>query len=221
MEPTTMIAAASLFGGLLNSRATSATNRAQIQFSREMAQNQIQYAVNDAREAGIHPLAALGSAGANVPALNAPRPGDGINDAVSSALQYQQIQNQQRIAGANAQQIENDGVLKLAQAENLRKQTEQMGKEDNMFIRAKQNNPNLPNYGKSMWILDPELSETFENTAGKASFGFGQDPADPTKRERVKDRNEEAKKKRLENERKKLNQDGGGFSPFNHWRIFK
>lgn len=53
-----------------NAESASATNAQQIAFSREMAQNGIQWRVDDAKKAGIHPLYALGAPTFQAPQLN-------------------------------------------------------------------------------------------------------------------------------------------------------
>lgn len=65
-------AAGDLASGLLGNSASADTNAAQIQltreqmaYQRELAQNQIQWRVEDAKKAGLHPLAGLGVSSAS------------------------------------------------------------------------------------------------------------------------------------------------------------
>lgn len=54
-------AGSSLLGGVMGNQATSQQNQANLQFQRQFAQHGISWKVADAKRAGIHPLAALGS----------------------------------------------------------------------------------------------------------------------------------------------------------------
>lgn len=54
-------AAGSLFGGGIDSRAQERMNAQNINLQKEFAQNSIQWKVNDAKKAGIHPLYAIGA----------------------------------------------------------------------------------------------------------------------------------------------------------------
>lgn len=50
-----------LAGGMINASASKSAARAQVRLQREFAQNGIQWRVEDAKKAGIHPLYALGA----------------------------------------------------------------------------------------------------------------------------------------------------------------
>lgn len=76
MIPSIISAATSLFGGKMNADAQAEANKANaaaaernaernIQYQKEFAQSGIQWRVDDARKAGIHPIYALGSGGAS------------------------------------------------------------------------------------------------------------------------------------------------------------
>lgn len=52
---------ASLGGGLISSNFLKSSSKAERRFSREVAQNAVQWRVEDAKKAGIHPLFALGA----------------------------------------------------------------------------------------------------------------------------------------------------------------
>lgn len=58
-------AGGNLAGGLLGSDATRSANAANVRFQREFAQNGLTWKVEDAKRAGIHPLAALGASTAS------------------------------------------------------------------------------------------------------------------------------------------------------------
>lgn len=56
---------AQLLGGLISSGSNSSSNAMNAQLQREFAQNGIRWRVEDAKAAGLHPLAALGTSGAS------------------------------------------------------------------------------------------------------------------------------------------------------------
>lgn len=77
-------AGASLLGGLFNRDSTAAANAANIQHQREFAQKGIRWKVEDAKAAGIHPLAALG---AQTTAFSPAVVGDTLGSSIASAGQ--------------------------------------------------------------------------------------------------------------------------------------
>lgn len=60
-------AGGSLLGGWMSQNQADKTNEANLQAAREFAQNRVSWTVNDAKKAGIHPLAALGAQTFNPP----------------------------------------------------------------------------------------------------------------------------------------------------------
>lgn len=58
--PAIIAGAAALGGSLISSASNASANSDNLQYNRELAQNQIKWRVKDAKAAGIHPLAALG-----------------------------------------------------------------------------------------------------------------------------------------------------------------
>lgn len=88
-------AGSSLLGGLLGKNSADATRQAQVDMAnqnialqREFAQNGIQWRVEDAKKAGIHPIYALGSGGASFSPVSAAFSSDtSLPNALASAGQ--------------------------------------------------------------------------------------------------------------------------------------
>lgn len=76
-------AGASLLGGLLGNQQKAAGQEREIELQREFAQNGLRWKVEDAKRAGIHPLAALGSSGAQYSPVGL---GDNDSAAVGSSI---------------------------------------------------------------------------------------------------------------------------------------
>lgn len=95
--------AGSLLGGFINSKYSDKMFNKQADLQREFAQNSIQWRVNDAKRAGIHPLYALGAQGISYqPFYNGGSDvGDGISKASAQAgdalvqlgVQRQELEN--------------------------------------------------------------------------------------------------------------------------------
>lgn len=107
--PAIISAVGSIAGGALGNNSQKKANQQNIDFQREMAQNSIQYRVQDARNAGIHPLYALGAqpyqASPSSVGFDWSNSVGGAFNAVASGIQNYKA-NQQQIQ-MNQLQIEN------------------------------------------------------------------------------------------------------------------
>lgn len=99
----------SIAGGFLNNKAQKDINQQNLQFAKKQMQNKVQWTVEDAKKAGVHPLAALGAnIGTVTPsavassgvgdgvAAGAAALGDAINAKEMAALQKEMIKSQIR-----------------------------------------------------------------------------------------------------------------------------
>lgn len=103
----------SVIGGQLNARSQAEANAQNIALSREMAQKSIQYKVADAKQAGIHPLYALGAPTSSAAQVVAPQ-----KDYVGKAMQQmgQSIANIQ----TDQQMRLNEAQIKKIELENAK-----------------------------------------------------------------------------------------------------
>lgn len=106
----------SVIGGLINKKSTEDTNAE----NKKFAKNRIQITANDAKKAGIHPLAALGAAGASSYNAIPQSYGTQISDGISRAASVAATGNQQSIA---KQVATSEIAVNSAQAELLKAQT--------------------------------------------------------------------------------------------------
>ena len=100
-------AASSLLGGAMTASASKSAAREQVKLQREFAQNGIRWKVADAKAAGIHPLAALGSQTASYQPVQVgdtslgsglSEMGQNIGRAVDATLTRREREEQQRKA---------------------------------------------------------------------------------------------------------------------------
>lgn len=140
-------------GGQQNSEAMIDANQANIDMTYDLAQNSIQYRVDDALAAGINPIFALGAptASPSVPIQNT-QPGNSLNNLANTfsqaaALSANTPDNQQ----AKLKQM-NFELMKL-QLDEARKANEMPP----LFIEAFDPNPNSPTYKGKVWVFNPEL----------------------------------------------------------------
>lgn len=139
-------AGSTLLGSALNSANQNEINQQNADLQREFAQNSIQWRVQDAQKAGIHPLAALGASG-----YNASPSFVGADNGIAQAGQ--------QISQGLARQLEDDFSekskleLERAKLENLKLQKEinEMGVSptaNNIFspsaVLGSVSNPNVP-----------------------------------------------------------------------------
>lgn len=143
-----------------NNKAITANNRTNNQLQYDFAQKGIQWRVNDAKKAGIHPLAALG-ANTNSPSFaGQPVSGSTTGDFVKARNDsYMKATHE-----LSLKSMEADNVLKLAQASKLAKETQQINSVQPMFRQVYDNNPDSKTYGKKIWIPHEDIAESMEGT---------------------------------------------------------
>lgn len=121
-------AASSLLGGAMNKRATKSASDQNTALQREFAQNGIRWKVEDAKAAGLHPLAALGASTASFsPSVQVGSMGDAVSNMgqdISRAV-YANASADERKEEAARLQAYNDAQLKL--------QTENMGLQNDLI----------------------------------------------------------------------------------------
>lgn len=88
---------------------------------KEFKQNDIQWKVADAKKAGLHPLAVLGSASSPYTPMGQTVTGSSVGDTAKKSFDYVQSKRDQEIHDLNKKNIEADIVLKLAQASDIAK----------------------------------------------------------------------------------------------------
>jgi len=98
-------------GGILGDKATSSANAANASLQREMAQNGIRWRVEDAKAAGISPIAALGAQ------TSSPTIGVMANTSTANALQNAgQALKEKKLNDLNAQLLESQIANNNAQS---------------------------------------------------------------------------------------------------------
>lgn len=87
-------AGGSLIGGAIDNRAAKKARKQEIALQKEFAQNQIQWKVQDAKKAGLHPLFALGGGAGVSPQITTGQSGMGsaVRDAVDTVARAQEAQ---------------------------------------------------------------------------------------------------------------------------------
>lgn len=163
----------------LSSSNTSSRNRQAMQDMNttniEFSKNEIQNRVRGAKEAGIHPLFALG-APSSTPVINAVTTqddtGSHIGEAVRSLgklgdlpqtkLQDKMILDQQKqdIQESKSREDMNKAVRLKAIAE-----TQKLNLPRSLYVQAIDNNPNSATYKKKIWVIDPEIAESMDSMA--------------------------------------------------------
>jgi hypothetical protein len=149
---------------------------------KEFAQKSIQWKVADAKKAGLHPLAVLGST--TTPYTPS---GQTVTGSVQGDV-LAEMRNAKRDKRASEMLEEShfldmrnksaDFVLKMAQASSLAKdKIDSNIKRDetqvrDMYIKAVDNNPKSPTYKQQIWVVDPELAESGEGLMNMLSTGY-------------------------------------------------
>lgn len=158
-------AGASLFGAKKNNDTQKQINEQNLNAQREFAQNSIQWRVNDAKKAGLHPLAALGAnTPSYTPSAQSSNFGDGIAQA-GAALG-------QGIASINFQQQKN---AKL-QNELLESQIESQKLQNSAFAREmgqQSNQQNAINQGSIIRAISPAIDS--KKLKDKTNIYLGKD----------------------------------------------
>jgi hypothetical protein len=168
-------------GGLLGDKATTSANNSNIALQKEMAQKGIQWRVEDAKAAGISPLAALGAQ------TSSPTIGVMANTSVANAVSKAgQALSDKKINDLNAQllesQIKNNNAqstMYLAEAQRANSQASNVNQGGAMTMP----------FGWETWLQGPsvqqqEVEDAYGGVVGEA-YGigrFGQDLSDRLKR---------------------------------------
>jgi uncharacterized protein YnzC (UPF0291/DUF896 family) len=164
----------SLIGGIVNAGAQRDTNAANVAMQKEFAQKGIQWKVNDAKAAGVHPLAALGAQthSPNIPLQN-PRPGEAFENAIRT---YQSASEKElKEKELDAQKAEADVRKRLAEAQinNLNKQTSTLGEPENLYVPYKDKD------GSIKYFVHPDVGESMDSLGANALNlrGFFMEPS--------------------------------------------
>jgi hypothetical protein len=156
MDPTWGLAGAMVLGGLMNSKAVRDANTTSVAFSKEMAQKGIQWRVEDAKEAGVHPLAALGAnVAGNAPLINPTSPGSGIQQA-ALMLATRKGEEEINLLRQQAVAAKADATKSLAEAKRL-------GGPRGLYIKVFDQKS-----GKIVDMIDPELAESMDSMGANA-----------------------------------------------------
>lgn len=137
-----------LFGGSSDRKAAAKAQKQQMAWDRHVLQNQIQWRVEDAKKAGIHPLAALGAQIAPAsPLPGVPGGGDAIadgvgaiGDAIARALS-KDVKLEQRRKEAEIRHLEANTMLAMARSRSeiaaARRVAQSLdsGKEENNMLK--------------------------------------------------------------------------------------
>lgn len=136
MDPITQGAAlsagGSLLGGVMSGASDKKMLKKQIKWQREQMQNRLQWTVNDAKKAGLHPLFALGGGGGFSPASVIPgqsNMGNAVADAAASMgraiaaprpTKMQDALSLAQLESVNSQTRRNDAEAALANSQARR-----------------------------------------------------------------------------------------------------
>jgi len=125
-----------LAGGLFGSKASKDNNaqnvafaREQLEYQKELAKNQIQWRVDDAKKAGLHPMAALGLQSTSfspVSLSTTPTDYSFIGQAASDmgqSLNYASMKGKDRQQQAQAVQLAQEGVLLQNEGQQLQNES--------------------------------------------------------------------------------------------------
>lgn len=142
MIGATLGAGASIYGAWKNNKTQKSTNDQNINLQREFAQNSIQWRVNDAKKAGIHPLYAIGANGVSfTPSSVNSSFGDGIAQAgsqlgqgIANAMQFEQQKNARLQNELLQSQIESQKLQNSAFARNMGQQSNQQNKVNEALV---------------------------------------------------------------------------------------
>lgn len=157
-------AGAQLLGGVLANKAIKDTNAQNYAMNKEFAQHGIRWKVADAKAAGIHPLAALGTQ------TNSPTVALQADDQMGQAMSAtgQQIMNmamQNEALASDAEVKRTQALLNLARVDDI-------AKIPSLFIDARD-----PISGETIRVLNPD----FGQLEGTAAWLGGLQYANPDK----------------------------------------
>lgn len=176
------LAGANIIGGLTGARATEKANEQNAALQREFAQHGISWKVADAKRAGLHPLAALGTQTASAsPSYVGADPYQGISgikqDALSLYMQKQVIEGNEldnKIKGAQANllnaQTTGEYQRQLFEADKFNRS----GNPRDLYMPVRDLNGNVIEYwpDPELWQLEGMIPFAGATRGLKASDGF-------------------------------------------------
>lgn len=140
-------------GGLMNSSAQRDANKRNAKMQYDFAQQGIQWRVNDAIKAGVHPYYAMGASTSSpsIP-IQSDNPGQALTNMAGTFNQYANIVSNAPTGMEQQMEVMNHELMGL-QLQEARK----AGKAPPLFIQAYDSNPNSQTFGKKVWIYNPDL----------------------------------------------------------------
>lgn len=121
-------AAASVVGSLIGAKSQKSANESNEALQREFAQNGISWKVEDAKRAGLHPLYAIGGAGATyTPSAQPLFNGAELGQNLSRAAQAFSTAEEQKIKAANLKALEAQAERDFAAASAYRSEAARLG----------------------------------------------------------------------------------------------
>lgn len=144
-----------MLGGNMQSQAIKDSNKANYNQSKEFAQNSIQWRVQDAIKAGVHPLYAMGAPTMSPSTAIQPVPNGAqiASQAGSNALSQYAALN----PGNPDQMSEAMKAMNFKLLEHQLNEAEQSNKLPPLFIQAYDPNPKSKTFGEKVWLYNPDL----------------------------------------------------------------
>lgn len=181
-------------GGLVQGSANRQTQRANADLQREFAQHGIQWRVDDAKRAGLHPLAALGSFPASSQALSIVDPlGSSLSSAgqnISQAIQRSQTEDEREMVDLQKRLLlsqigENDArrvqIMSDIGLANQNKITSApalgIRSEPTSTVLPESQNPNIPGGNEAAGIIELKPPPVYTNKKGDPSTMSGTNSA--------------------------------------------
>lgn len=188
-------AGSSLLGGLFGDSSADKQNKMQM----DLAKNSIKYRVEDAKNAGIHPLYALGAQGLNANTVSSPM-GQAVADAGTAISRGISNSYEKELKTKNLENIQADIDLKRAQATGFIAEAKrasniaQSKPAGRTAPIAKYIQVRDPRNGKLSWVANPDVYELGEGLGTvetiRANVGNGK----PTTRSVYKNKNPRSKR---------------------------
>lgn len=148
---------------------TKRANIANEKLQREFAQQGIQWKVQDAKHAGIHPLAALGAVtpSPSIPVIPSQPTGGSVEKSMAHrVLAYRREIMNNELLETQKKSVEADITLKMAEASKIAREAQAIGATKPMWEKVYDNNPNSPTHGKEVYVPMGEWAENTESGMG-------------------------------------------------------